>query len=254
MFKLLVLSLILTGNALAYSIKTGAKGPLVGGYKTLDVEDEKVRPILYDIATFSVDKIAEQRMAEQIAQGVQFNQTAKPLKYSLIRVVAAKSQVVAGVNYQLTIRMKDADCQRACPVEICDLVVYDKPWEKIRNVTNVNCKKRKVILGGLNEIPSDNEAALEALEYGLKKINEQSNDLYLQKLVKVDKIYRQIVSGYKYVYEVSLGKSNCMKNTQVENLEVCPVDEKNVKKTKIEIWDQPWLETSRYKLMGFNFA
>jgi hypothetical protein len=251
MFKLLVLCLILTGSALAYSAKTGAKGPLVGGYKTLDVEDEKVRPILYDIATFSVDKIAEQRMAEQLAQGIQ---AVKPLKYSLIRVVAAKSQVVAGVNYQLTIRMKDADCQRGCPVEICDMVVYDKPWEKIRNVTNVNCKKRKVVLGGLNEIASDNEAALEALEYGLKKLNEQSNDLYYQKLVKVDKIYRQIVSGYKYVYEVSLGKTSCMKNTQVENLQACPVDESNVKKTKIEIWDQPWLETSRYKLMGFNDA
>jgi hypothetical protein len=231
--------------------------PLVGGRKELDVENDEVLAVLKDLSNFSLTQIGRKRASDAAREsGV----ADKPLdlslfNYSLVEVVSAQSQVVAGVNYFLKIRMKQASCRRNCPIERCELEIYEKKWQNFRNLTNFECVKviKQQRLGALTEIPLTNELALQALDFAIARINQETNDLFQHKLVKLNKAFKQVVAGFKYVFDFSIGRTTCTKNDLGQvNLKTCPLQENaKVKNCTAEIWDQPWLDR-RYKMMNQN--
>jgi len=63
--------------------------PLLGGINEVsDVDDESIRDTLVDIAQYGANRIAVKRMANLTS--------SKPLSYTILRVISAKTQVVAG--------------------------------------------------------------------------------------------------------------------------------------------------------------
>ena len=218
-----------------------------GGIMDIDTEDSSIRSTLYDLAQYGADKIAMQRMSN-MSRPITGD---KALNYSIIRVVSARTQVVAGMNYFMQVRMKDAKCQQDCDVELCDLVIYVRPWEDYKELSNFKCTKLGIQrpLGSPVEIEKNDPDALRALDFGIKALNEKSNDLYTQKLVKLNKVYKQIVAGWNFSFNFTVGRSNCTKNAPVLSSSKCVVAQ-NAKLTdcNLEVWDQPWLGQSRYKL------
>lgn len=183
-------------------------------------------------------------------------------------------------------RMKDASCKKNCDNEICNITVYVRPWESYRELSNFTCRlifaqkplqaisqnPLQVIsqnplqaisqnpfqsitlkpLGAMTQIDNNNTEALQALDFGIKSLNDKSNDLFVQKLVNVNKIFRQVVAGWNYSFEFTMGKSNCTKVTNM-TLNNCSVNEKSkLTSCRISIWDQPWLQESRYKLTRYD--
>ena len=155
-----------------------------------------------------------------------------------------------GINYYLQIRMKDAACKKNCDNEICNIVVYVRPWEDYRELTNFTCKKivSQRPLGALSEIEKDDADALKALEFGIKSLNEKSNDLFVQQLVRVEKAFRQVVAGWNYSFEITMGRSNCTKSSNKTTSECGLTANSKLTQCKVSIWDQPWLGESRYKM------
>ncbi|XP_076924358.1 cysteine proteinase inhibitor 1-like [Bidens hawaiensis] len=88
------------------------EGTLAGGWKPIrNVTD----PTVVDIAKFAVDEHNKEDHAS--------------LKF--LRVVKGESQVVAGMNYNLTISAKDGNM-----VNNYMSLVWDKPWEKFRQLVS----------------------------------------------------------------------------------------------------------------------
>nr|WBW70118.1 venom protein [Lampona murina] len=73
-----------------------------------------------------------------------------------VEVLNAEQQVVAGMNYKFTIRIRQTECKknRSANVDIndcnflycgrtekCDVVVWDKRWLKETKVTSLTCTK-----------------------------------------------------------------------------------------------------------------
>lgn len=238
MIKLLVL-VICTTTALCQ----------LGGRKPVDLKDENELKTVNRLASFGLEKIAETRTAEL----KKLNANQQSLKYNLIRVTSAKKQIVAGVKYYISLRMKEADCEDGCGVESCDLDVWEKPWENFTSLENFNCKKRHSLFGANVKISNNDEYALKALDFAVASINEQSNDLFYHKIRSVDKVYRKIVSGMNYTFVIKMGKTGCQKNANNSELKSCLIDEKaELKNCKITVWDQPWLNENRYKLVSHN--
>ena len=125
------------------------------------------------------------------------------------------------MNYFIQMRIKDSSCKKNCDNEICKITVYEKKWEDYRSLTNFACRKivaKKPVkavadkhVGAMNQIDKNDAEALKALDFGIKSLNEKSNDLFEQKLVKVEKVFRQIVAGLNYSFEFTMGRSNCTK-------------------------------------------
>ena len=69
---------------------------------------------------------------------------------ALVRVVRARRQVVAGMNYYLDLEIgrttctKDQSTQDACPfseesTQLCSFVVYSRSWENYMDLTSFRC-------------------------------------------------------------------------------------------------------------------
>ena len=63
--------------------------PLLGGINEVnDVDDESIRDTLLDVAQYGASRIAIKRMPNLAS--------SRPVNYAIIRVISAKTQVVAG--------------------------------------------------------------------------------------------------------------------------------------------------------------
>ncbi|CAF1019432.1 unnamed protein product [Brachionus calyciflorus] len=220
---------------------------LVGGRQEVDLA--KIKPeeleTLNKMANFGISEIAERRVESN----------GKKVKLSLVRLTKAQRQIVAGVNYFLTVRIKPESCQNDCDVETCDMTVWSKPWENFTELTEFNCKKSHSSYGSNIRIDKNDKYALKALDFAVDKLNQKSNDLYKQKVESVDKVYRQIVNGMKYTFICKLAKTECPKNSKDNlSLQDCAVNSKAPKKSvKITVVDKPWMNEERFELKSSIF-
>jgi hypothetical protein len=99
-------SILLAGCATA--VRT--QSPLLGGYAAASVTDKQV----IAAADFAV-KAEEKAMQE--------GKDAQPSTLTLIRILGARQQVVAGVNYQFTLKVKLNGREREA-----DAVVWWQAW------------------------------------------------------------------------------------------------------------------------------
>jgi hypothetical protein len=90
-------------------------GVLSGGYSPVDVNDAKVK----EIASFASSAISA-------------NTNSGPV--TLTKVVKAESQVVAGINFKLTLELNGAE-----GAILCEVIVFDQSWTQTRKLSESKC-------------------------------------------------------------------------------------------------------------------
>ncbi|KAG6470828.1 cysteine proteinase inhibitor 8-like [Zingiber officinale] len=103
------------GGVAAARAPASSRGPLVGGWTPIaNVNDAHVQ----ELAAFAVSE---------------HNKTQNDgSRLTLVRVVKAEQQVVAGTNYRLDLSVKDANGAAAS----YQAVVWEKPWQNFRQLTS----------------------------------------------------------------------------------------------------------------------
>ena len=256
-----ILFLIASLSALCVSAKVGGGRPMMGGRRAFDMSNEENRKLVDSLIEFSLTKLGEQRTQEAAkAAGGKVSADFKPLKYSAVSLIGdVESQVVAGANYYFKLKVKEAECTDKCKYEVCEMTVWDKPWENFRELTNVVCKKKSHSLGGKRKISPDNKEARKALHFAVLKMNKESNELFYSKPVSVNQAYKQVVSGIKYTVVFDYGKTECKKNegkllSHAELSECATKANEKSQVCKVIVVDKPWLkdskEESRYQVMN----
>ena len=89
-----------------------------GGRQEMDITNPETMSTLNNLTSYAVDQIAYRRYNENRVSSI-----LSPLKYSG-RVISAESQIVAGVNYYIKIKMSDPTCTQQCSVEDCNLIIW----------------------------------------------------------------------------------------------------------------------------------
>lgn len=105
-----------------------APPPILGGFSEAGSADEDVK----EMAQFATTALSQQVVANTAAAA----SSASP-SLVLVKVVKAEKQVVAGINFKLTLQLKTEAANE--DVFVCDVVVFDQPWTSTRQVTSSNC-------------------------------------------------------------------------------------------------------------------
>jgi hypothetical protein len=118
MAQTVVLFLVLVSvlNAATSASLNKRQTGLVGGYSPANVHDIDVN-----------------EMADFSRRAISSRSNSGPS--TLIRIVKAEKQVVAGMNYKLTLEMENANDG----VILCDVIVFDQPWTNTRRLRESSC-------------------------------------------------------------------------------------------------------------------
>ncbi|XP_077342341.1 cystatin-like [Lithobates pipiens] len=114
-----------------------ANDEFVGGPENIDPNNQDV----LKAATFAVNSFNQQ--------------SKKDYEYKLVKVVSAKSQIVAGVIYTLNVEIGKTDCKKGTTNDIqscslmqdshlaqtlfCTFRVLEVPWEHVENLLSFSC-------------------------------------------------------------------------------------------------------------------
>merc|ERR1712126_30701 len=103
--------------AVLFLISQAAAVGMPGGLSPADVNSEKVKQMAqFALTTYAAENGGPSRTFEEVLQ--------------------AQTQVVAGVNYFLKVRVSTPD-----GLYNCDFTVFDQPWTNTRELTSSNCKQ-----------------------------------------------------------------------------------------------------------------
>ncbi|KAK3607954.1 hypothetical protein CHS0354_006551 [Potamilus streckersoni] len=165
-------------------------------------------------------------------------------------VIAASTQVVAGVLYRMTLKFTSANKR----VTICDVEVLEQSWLQYIGLSGTPvCRAvTQKSLGGYSNVDSTSPAVQAAAAFAVDAINNQSNSLYRQMLIEVVRAQQQVVAGINYKLLLSVGVSSTCRNDGTTGLTLlnCPVDQRK-QRCDVIVWDQPW-RTPRYQLTSFK--
>ena len=115
-----IVGLLITDSTAAINANLRAELPrTLGGYKSADVND----PTIKDIAAFATAALTKSQKSGQL---------------KLIQIVKAETQVIAGVNYNLTLKL--ATVSSNSKSLICQVIVFEQPWTNTREVTQSTCE------------------------------------------------------------------------------------------------------------------
>jgi len=223
------------------TVTRNRRDTLVGGLSVADVKGRRVR----EVAKYAVAQLEAQ--------------SNSPNSQKLIEIKEAKTQVVAGTNYYLKLQLVETNCRKGfaassnCnspsdkPVQECDVVVYDRPWDKHREMTSAKCKpvniadhSSQAAVGGLKLLDPLDPEVLEAATLGLRFLDKGSNSMYKHALIRVIDSKVQTVAGKKYFLTVEVGESECTKHSIEENCSLRPDNSMN-DRCNVVVWDRPWL-------------
>lgn len=111
-----ILMLVAVLNIAASISLNGRQVRQVGGYSPANIQDVDIR----EMANFATRVISSRGNSGPS---------------TLIRIVKAEKQVVAGTNYKLTLELESA----RDGVVLCDLIVFDQPWTNTRTLSESSC-------------------------------------------------------------------------------------------------------------------
>nr|ACR15167.1 cysteine protease inhibitor [Haliotis diversicolor supertexta] len=168
---------------------------MAGGLTNVDVNSTEVR----DMANFALGEI----------NGLQGAQN------TMEEVISAKAQVVSGMNYMLTIRLKEG-----YKTQICYVKIWSQPWLHRKEMTEHSCsqvttlsRKSAPVLGGVE--PAHLSAPMQqAVSFAEDALNGKVNSMFRMVAEQVDHITQQVVAGMKYTFDLHLVTSSCMNNAE----------------------------------------
>ncbi|RUS89655.1 hypothetical protein EGW08_002576 [Elysia chlorotica] len=198
---------------------------------------------------------------------VQFAVTAINTYYSklgdaeartLVDVVSAQSQVVAGTLYHLVLKLKTSS-----QVELCKVEVWSRPWlsgdEAIQVTKDPSCKmhidatQAPKITGGSVVVDSGNPEVQKALMFATDSLNKMENSLYYRTPVKIEEVKSQVVSGMAYHFRgVQMAATTCLKSSGAVDLSSCALaSPADTRVCDFDVWWQSW-EAVPYKLTNYK--
>lgn len=181
-----------------------------------------------------------------------------------MNITSAKSQIVAGVNYLITIEMQPEECATvettttssltadplACELkrEECDLTIWEQMWLNSTELTKFECSTKRVTvnnLGARHRIDNTDESAKHALAFATTELNKfYKQSVYY--VAVVQNTYKQVVNGIKYTFEFEYAPTSCL--VSEENMDEfrasdeCKVDaKKDSMSCVVSVLDQFWL-------------
>ncbi|XP_069117431.1 uncharacterized protein [Argopecten irradians] len=173
-----------------------------GGYSPASVSDPELL------------KLADMFVGEYNAM---YQSAANAAQYHTETLISASQQVVAGMNYNLKIRMNNG-----AKTQICDVIIFVQSWSNTKRVTSERCNpEANKRVGGYTKHDVDATVMMMA-NFALNQMNMQykaSNSL-----VRVVSASTQVVSGTNYKLTLEL-----------DNGQMC----------EVVVWDQPWTHTTQ---------
>lgn len=175
---------------------------------------------------------------------------------TIVKVVKAQSQVVAGIVYDYTLDVKSNGGE-----ELCVVSVWSRPWltgdEAMQVSKDPSCKQvqqdtSKLVLGGEKLDDPQSTEIQNALSFAVDQMNAQENYLFLRKPQTMDKVTSQVVSGYMYHFHgVQMAATDCSKGSN-QLLDSCNVSSPgDVRVCDFDVWWQSWM-TPEYKLSNLS--
>ncbi|XP_052698927.1 uncharacterized protein LOC128176555 [Crassostrea angulata] len=153
----------------------------------------------------------------------------------------AETQVVAGLNYKVTV---EATC--GGQTKVCDFVVFDQSWTKTRELTSDHCSsghRRNALVGGMSHADTTSTQFQDAMSYVASQVDLQSNGLFRSSPVHYSHCFQQVVAGMRYVCDVTMGENECTKSDN-RDLSLCAVKSQGMSSTwHVDIVSQPWMPT-----------
>jgi len=220
----------------------------VGGYHSVDVNDENV----LKLANFALDSITQQTMSKR--------------SLGLIRVVSAKSQVVAGINYKIDLLVCEIDSTKNENIALdhnncrsCNVIIWEQSWLNNKNVTKVGCSNTSALtslsnvavtkrdihdqisVGTKINIDINDKKIQDIVTYALLSVNQQLGFEKPHILSKVINATKQIVSGIMYNIELEI----CEDLTSMD-------DDKKCRICNVNIWEQPWEDKKNTSKINCN--
>lgn len=198
----------------------------LGGPQQIDVED----PYVKELASFAL---------VEIDKGLN-----SPYQQKVVRVVEAKTQVVAGTLMHLKLELATTNCLKSeklaaenCvhnsdePTTMCSLKVWDRSWLKKRELQDLQCGRTRSKRDATEKTSSHTEPTFlhvdvddsyikSLAEFALEELDKQMNSIYRLKLLHIvsSQVKHSSVTTAKLVLYVTL--SSCKKSLNAKD---CPV-------------------------------
>ncbi|XP_067681143.1 uncharacterized protein [Haliotis asinina] len=139
-------------------------------------------------------------------------------------VISAKAQVVSGMNYMLTLRLREG-----YRTQICYVKIWSQPWLHRKEMTEHSCsqvtKRARGLLGGPTGVDVNSAEIQEVANFALTEINGIQGTQ--NSLVKVVNARKQVVSGINYILTLSLQNG--------DKAQLC----------EVTVWYQSWTNTKQ---------
>jgi len=229
--KVLILFLSLVIAVSADSVK-------YGGRRRLDLNDAGMKDRIRKLSNFAANAISASRR-----EGTNLKASLK-----VARIVKAESQVVSGVIFHITLRLKEVGCKEPCVVEVCDVKIFEQVWKNITELQSHECKvqlPRAKMLGGLQEIPVDSPQLTDIISFAVSELNKDAKLKSYHRLAKVNSAKSQVVAGFNYILELSVLPTDCTKEmANLKGAQNCKEVEGNSGVfCSVTVWHRPWMPT-----------
>ncbi|XP_052123154.1 uncharacterized protein LOC113207913 isoform X1 [Frankliniella occidentalis] len=212
-----------------------------GGLSDADVND----PHVMEITQFALAEIQKS--------------VNSPYQHTLVRIIEARRQVVAGTLYHFKLEVAPTSCLKTdqssqnCASSnseqllICTLKVWDQPWTKLREVQDLNCgssrsKREEPLLGGPQTIDGEDPYVKELASFAVAEIDKGLNSPYQQKVVRVVEAKTQVVAGTLMHLKLELATTNCLKNEKVASENCVHDSDQATTMCSLKVWDRLWLK------------
>jgi cathepsin F len=192
-------------------------------------------------------------------------------------IISARTQVVAGVKYDITLRLATLDCKRseaqdvqscsAVSYQQCSVQIYEQSWTDTLEVESFACqnepeapvmmsRKKRSLMGGSTDIESfeDNSPERLAVDFVVDHLSAESNGFYGVEFNRFVKGTKQLVAGLLFRLTVELNMKSCARNDESETkrLSECPAEHQtDLLECDVEIHYQAWLEPA-YDLKSYH--
>ncbi|XP_068226750.1 uncharacterized protein [Palaemon carinicauda] len=225
----------------------GRRG-IPGGYQEGDKNSPKVREIA-DFAISSMDELSEDPRVRVVKT-----------------VDRVETQVVAGVNYKLSLTVHWTTCLKAdevedlstCPTDpnedvySCTVIVYDVPWTNTRRVTESACRPKRAevapakrarrgLVGGFSEADVNEAKIQEMASFAVQAMDSASDDRYVRRVEEVLSAATQVVAGVNYRMNIKVYWTTCLKEASIEDLSSCSKDtSRPVQTCEVVVYERSW--------------
>jgi cystatin-C len=105
---------------------TATARPIDGGYSSIPVDD----PTVQEMASFALAALTKTHSSATAASSANSS-------LSLVKILSAAKQIVAGINYKMSLQLKQGDSTTLT----CQVVVFDQVWTGTREVTSSSCSR-----------------------------------------------------------------------------------------------------------------